>query len=115
MRQGNADRRVVALELTVHACMGGTVHLVRPIDALPHAVADARRWDALNGCVGVGALEEAWLVAVVRLASGGLIGVVPAVVLAIAAPPERDALKRLLTQELRTETESELKYKVTWS
>ena len=80
--------------------------LIRPIATLPHAVTDARRRDTVCGGCGVGTLEEAGLVAVVLGAGMGLVCVVAAIVLSVAAPPERDALERLLTQELRTEIEN---------
>ena len=104
VREGYTDWRVVTLELTVHTRVGGTIDLIRPIAALMHAVADARRWDTVEAGRGVGALEQSWLVAVVLLTRRWFICVVPAVVLAVTAPPERNALVRLLTQELGTET-----------
>jgi len=94
----------MTLKLTVHTGMGCTVNLVRPIVALMHTVTDACRWNTVDAGRGIGTLEQSWLVAVVFLTGRWFVGVVAAVILAIASPPKRNALVRLLTEELRTKT-----------
>ena len=108
MRHRNAHGRTATLELTIHTRVGGAPQFVGAIAALTHAVAEPRRRDAVGVGRGVGTLEQARLVAVVLGAGRGLVCVVPAVVLAVAAPPERDALERPLAQELRTEIKGAL-------
>lgn len=82
--------------------MSITADLVGGVGALRRAVTDLSWRDAVAGAGCVAALVHARLAAVVRWAGRRLVGAIAAVVLLVAAPPERYTLVRRLAHKLRT-------------